>query len=276
MLPVARRAWFTICFVLGEKVASAAPAPHVQDMLKDLGAVEVTDDMIEKSLNEGRRKKAEAARKAEARVAEMNKDPLEKLRDGGLDVTETQEAKIRESPDSVKEAMDESVAQATQLAMYQQARCGGCSVVAEVLGSDMQAAWKKGWSKDSVLNFVQNFCESKALPGGYQVVAFGNPEDTTEYVYVVEKYDGVSATTPHSEATIRRICKEQVDDLDGEIAKQAVKLTKVAQSSHVYSVMHHAELFQRGFNYTLCTAPCGGKKTKQKQKQVDQGIKVEL
>jgi hypothetical protein len=245
-------------------------------MMQEMGAVEVTDEMIQKSLTEGRKKKAENAAKTEAIMSERNKGAAETLQEGGLDLTDAQQERMRESPDKIQEAKDEAIASATQLAMYQHVRCEGCSVVAECLGTDLQAAWKKGWKKDSVLSYVQSFCESKALPGGYQVVAMAPEVDSPEHVYIVEKFDGVIATTPHSLETIRRICREQVDDLDGEIAKQAVKLTEVAHSSDKYSAQHHVEIFQRGFNYTLCTTPCGGKKTKEGRKRADKGLRVEL
>lgn len=253
-------ACWTAVFVMFREVQG-----NMNDMMKDLGAVEVTDEMIQKSLAEGRKEQAEKARvdaalhaQQEARKAQQTnvlKDPVNELRGLGVDVSDGSAERMRDAPDRVKEAMDESVAAATQLAMYQQARCEGCQAFAEVFASSIMAAWQPKWSQNSVLEYAQAYCDSDALSGPYQIIAVGND---THMEYVVDKFSGEDATTPHSLETFRRICREAVYEHDEDISGIAISLKKEKAKLDKY---------EKVLNSTLCASPCRAKKGKKSKRR---------
>merc|ERR1711974_288903 len=105
-----------------------------------------------------------------------------------MQITDRMAENIKGSPDKVQEAMDETIAEATVYDMYQQVPCGICKAVAQVLSDDLLASWRPEWSEERLLSHVQQFCESDALPGDYQVVEkSGAKSEAKQKAYQVEK-----------------------------------------------------------------------------------------
>lgn len=206
----------------------AVNAFDLKEMMKEIGAFELTPEIIR-----GEHKPPRPQPKRPPQ--EKKPDPLEVLDKAGLEVSEEVKKKIQASPEQIRAAELETIAEATELAMYQKVRCGGCKAVAELLAADVVTAWRPAWSEEAFLMRVQGFCESPAFPGFYQVTApeekrgEEKPPHLTAYRLERLKLKANLSTTEFSNRTLVRVCREHVDEQDTEVSEQAHALVGKAQ-----------------------------------------------
>jgi hypothetical protein len=230
----------------------------VQDIVDQIGAYELTPEMINKAIAQ--------EEKDQKKMGEFT-EAIGMLKQGGLDLTGDAAARIKESPEKVQEAMDETIAEATVLGMYQQVPCDICKSLSEVLSADLQSNWKPAWSEEKLLSHVQAFCESAAIPGEHQVVAKKRKEGQKGDKYYVERgMTGVKIfTTPYSEQVFRRVCKEDVDENDVTLAEIAA--AKLPELTEEFKKANYGDHLQRVLEPEMCRKKCkaakagkGGKK----------------
>eukprot|EP00419_Tripos_fusus_P075763 CAMPEP_0172903466 /NCGR_PEP_ID=MMETSP1075-20121228/170613_1 /TAXON_ID=2916 /ORGANISM="Ceratium fusus, Strain PA161109" /LENGTH=97 /DNA_ID=CAMNT_0013760289 /DNA_START=28 /DNA_END=318 /DNA_ORIENTATION=+ len=94
---------------------------NIADMMKEIGAYELTPEMIRDGKTPGQEQKAPPKPPKQEKP-----DPLKVMDEGGLEVNDAMKEKIKANPEFVKQAELDTIAEATQLAMYQRVRCSGC------------------------------------------------------------------------------------------------------------------------------------------------------
>jgi len=237
----------------------------IAQMMKEIGAKQVTQEMIDKA-------------KAEAKEKPL--DPVQVLKQGGLNVNEDLARRIEASPDKVKEAKEETIAEATALAMYQQVRCDGCKAIAELLAADLVSSWRPKWTRESFLERTQSFCESPGFPGDYQVVAGAESKDgdPQQEVYKLEKSTQQLVTTKHSAMALARICREHVDEHDTKAAKEASiavnrALKEVGDTSKLQDMFRQTPTPSGDLQHTLegllCKRVCKGKQRRRSRGEAE-------
>merc|ERR1719237_519683 len=105
-----------------------AAMANIADMMKEIGAYELTPEMIRDGKAPGQEQKAPPKPPKQEKP-----DPLKVMDEGGLEVNDAMKEKIKANPELVKQAELDTIAEATQLAMYQRVRCSGCKAVGELL-----------------------------------------------------------------------------------------------------------------------------------------------
>lgn len=231
----------------------AVPAvADLKDMMREIGAKEVGDD--------GKLRAVPAAPPPPPLEEEPTPDPVALLKKSGIDVTPEKAAEMQD-PVKLREVRESTIAQATQTAMYRQVRCEGCQVAAELLVWDLISAWLPKWDEDKALTHTQNFCDSKSFPDDYQVTvktATGGHEDNVTYTVEYKKEDGPLKI--HSEGTMRRICKESVDEHDTDIAELiATKMKGLDKNTDKDAMTPQLRKKVEGM---MCKRSCKGEKKK--------------
>jgi len=249
-----------ICIVAFPALPQWAVMGNIAEMMKEIGAFELSPEMIRQG---GKEKPQEPPKLPK----QEKPDPLKVLHDGGLEVSDAVREKIKTSPELVKQAELDTIAESTQLAMYQRVRCSGCKAIGELLALDIATGWKASLRQEAMLERVQVFCDGASFPGSYQVVLPKPGVEDEQPPHLIEyrlekSTEQQNATAENSAKALRRICHEHINTHDTEVAEKAMAFMKKASKKTAEKQAAPSAGLQEKLDRLLCRRTCSSRKAK--------------